>query len=269
MGEVIERPHSPISGSKIKQFMHCPTSFWPHPDDLVDTSPKTAAIEGERAHDLAERCVYEGESALEGCRNKLMCFGAKSYAEYIRANGGDITTEQFIAFGNSFGFADNNYVGGYYDAMAVYDDCLHVYDYKFGFHVVESDTPQLTFYILGKIISDSVSKRDFLPVWAEEIAEAIKFYDLKTFRQTIVQPKRKDGIIHTSEITQEQLIDFASDMCGAVMRYQDSGKFIDSDCEGNEYCKYCLKRLICSKCLREERESQIQTCKFTFNPKPQ
>ena len=86
-----ERPHCVISGSKMKQFLACPTYLYAHPDDLVDDRPKTAAEEGERAHDLAERCFWDGEAAFKGCRNKRMMEGARLYAQTLLALSEGVT----------------------------------------------------------------------------------------------------------------------------------------------------------------------------------
>lgn len=253
MGEVIIRPHSPISGSRIVRFLACPTSFYKTEKDLIDTSPKTAAIEGERAHDLAEKTLLEGESALEGCRNKLMIEGARIYSTFIRSMFRDIshiTTERFVCMGDSFGFAEDSYIGGYYDALGVDRGrkLLWVFDYKFGFHVVEPNTPQLTFYILAILLKASKEIHLEFPIWKDEICEYIDtYYKDWTFKQTIVQPKRKDEAIHTYELSVDELKEFVRKMCDAVEIYQDNQAFDDSTCHGNKLCQYCEKRLFCKK----------------------
>lgn len=260
MGEVIVRPHSPISGSKIKRFLKCPTSFIPDDRDLADTSPKTAAIEGERAHDLAEKYTLEGAEALKGVRNKLMVSGAKMYGDFIHGQAGESTilTEQFVQMGWNFGFVDDATIGGYYDA-AVLDKSnnrLLLFDYKFGFHVVESDTPQLTFYILAILLGD-MRESDELPVWKDETNLALDAYADWTFTQSIIQPKRKDGTIHTTEITIDDIKKFAGEMFDAVAIYQDASAFDDGSCHSNPECRYCPKRTFCVKCQTADEVSGV------------
>lgn len=253
MVEVVVRPHSPISGSKIKRFLCCPTSFHKTPDDIPDTSPKTAAIEGEKAHDLAEQCLWEGESVLEKCGNKQMRDGARMYADYITSqvtSKWEVETERFLYMGDNFGFLDKDYIGGYYDALwySPAQKTIHVFDYKFGFHVVEADTPQLTFYILAQILVYAREHHNESPWWREEIHDYLdRRYRNWTFKQTIVQPKRKDQQIHTYSLTLDKLHEFVDRMCDSVELYQDTMDFDQTTCNTNPLCKYCEKRLICDK----------------------
>lgn len=251
MGEIVVRPHSPISGSKIKRFLKCPTSFYKTDNDMIDTNPKTAAIEGERAHDLAEKTFWEGSSALDGVRNKMMINGAMIYAQTIRAEAirdCEVRTEGFLYMGDNFGF-DKDYIGGYFDAcwFSRAKRVCHMFDYKFGIHVVEPDTPQLTFYILAQLLVDARENFGELPVWEDEILSYLDNFKQWSFRQTIVQPKRKDGVVHTHELPFSNLKQFVRDMCRSVAIYQDTGKFDDKTCESNPDCKYCEKRLFCKK----------------------
>lgn len=276
MGEVIERPHCVISGSKMKQFLACPTHLYEHPDDLIDDRPKTAAMEGERAHDLAERAFWEGESAFDGCRNKRMIEGATLYAqtlcdiaswtECVIDRSKVISTEQFVTMGEHFGFRDSQFVGGYYDAMC-YDPkrrYIHCVDYKFGLHVVEPDTPQLTFYILAVILKRAREEFGEMPIWKEEICDFIeRVYGDWAFAQTIVQPKRTTAPVNTFELSLNDLKDFVCKFCDAVAIYQDAGKFEDATCHTNSYCKYCPKARICAHSAMREQED----CAFTFDVK--
>lgn len=268
MGEVIERPHCVISGSKMKQFLACPTHLYAHPDDLIDDRPKTAAEEGERAHDLAERAFWEGDAAFEGCRNKRMIEGAKLYREALETICGEdkrgVTTEQFLTMGEHFGFEDSQFVGGYYDAMYVSEErkVIHCADYKFGLHVVEPDTPQLTFYILAMILKRAREKFEVMPIWDDEIIAHIRtYYEGWAFAQTIVQPKRVNAPTNIYPLPQDALEKFVRDFCAAVAIYQDSGRFDDSTCHTNGYCKYCPKARICSKSAVREKDD----CAFTFD----
>lgn len=266
MGDVIERPHCVISGSKMKQFLACPTHLYAHPDDLVDDRPKTAAQEGERAHDLAERCFWDGDAAFEGCRNKRMMAGARLYAETLDSVGPRecLKTEQFVTMGEHFGFYDSEYVGGYYDAMCVSEDwkVIHCVDYKFGLHVVEPDTPQLTFYILAEILVRARERFCVMPIWEDEIIAHIRaHYRDWVFYQTIVQPKRSAAPVNCHTLSHDELENFVHDFCRAVAVYQDVGHFDDSTCRTNSYCKYCPKARICTKSSMRERED----CEFTFD----
>lgn len=268
MGDVIERPHCTISGSKMKQFLACPTHLYPHPDDIPDDRPKTAAQEGERAHDLAEQAFWKGDAAFEGCRNKRMIEGARLYRLTLRdicaTRPAGMKTEQFVTMGEHFGFVESAFVGGYYDAL--YFDPMsatcHCIDYKFGYHLVEPATPQLTFYILASILQYAREADEVMPIWEDEIIEYIRsaFGDW-TFAQTIVQPKRSGAPVNTHKLSREELEKFVHDFCRATAIYQDAGKFDDSTCHPNDYCQYCPKARICRMCkTREEVE-----CGFTFD----
>lgn len=262
-----ERPHCIISGSKMKQFLACPTYLYAHPDDLVDDRPKTAAEEGERAHDLAERCFWDGEAAFKGCRNKRMMEGARLYAQTLLALSEgvkeNVRTEQFVTMGEHFGFFDSQFVGGYYDAMVIDESrkLLHCADYKFGFHVVEPTTPQLTFYILALILQRARERYGVMPIWEEEIVAHIReHYGDWHFGQTIVQPKREEPV-NTWEPTVDDICDFVRAFCRATMVYQDAGRFDDATCHTNGYCKYCAKARICAQSAMREDEA----CAFTFD----
>ena len=271
--EMAERAHSPISGSKIERFLCCPTSFHKDERDLPDTSPKNAAKEGERAHDLAEQCLLTGEDAVADCRNSLMRSGAIAYRNFIRANASEddsrITTEQFVCMGANFGLPPQ-YIGGYYDAMYDGDETLHLFDYKFGFHVVEPNTRQLTFYILAKLMTDMWNKDHSLPFGIREICEACADEaSRRTFKQSIIQPKRKDGIAHTYELSLIELKQFAIDLWDSVGRYVDSPRFLEKDTKPNAYCKYCEKRLFCPNVDRGVLDLDPNVApKFHFERKP-
>lgn len=250
--EMAERAHSLISGSKIVRFMCCPSSINKDERDLIDTSPKTAAKEGEKAHDFAEQCLLHGEEALAECRNKLMRSGAMAYREFIRSQARDesgISTERFVCMGYNFGLP-NNAIGGYYDAMYEDKNFLHLFDYKFGFHIVEPNTPQLTFYVLARLMGEAFDQGE-LPFGTTEIKGAVKeLVGRRVMKQSIIQPKRKDGIVHTYELSMSELFAFIDKMWKAVDGYCESnGRFVPEQTIGNEYCKYCEKRLFCKNAM--------------------
>lgn len=261
------RGHCPISGSKIHRFFECPTSFWPTPGDLPDTQSR-AAVEGERAHGYAEKAVWGGEEAIADCRNQLMRWGAMTYSSFIHTWSPDIkglSTEVFVRMGGSFGLPLSE-IGGYYDAFYEDESSIHAFDYKFGMHVVEPDTPQLTFYILAKAL-DSMWDNGLLPVWRDEIKTAV--YDwigVRSIRQSIIQPKRTDGAIHTCVLSMEEIGDFIDKMCDSVEIYSDVGRFDQSLTRENEYCRYCNKRNICSRAITTQQEER-NPCQLTFRKK--
>ena len=261
-----DRGHCPISGSKIARFFACPTSFWPTPDDIEDTQSRAAA-EGERAHGFAERAVWGGEEAIPDCKNQLMRWGAVTYSSFIQTWSPDIkglSTEEFVRMGGNFGL-DLSHIGGYYDAFYQDEESIHVFDYKFGMHVVEPDTPQLTFYILAKAL-DEIWESGELPVWKDEIIAAVcKWVGDRTMRQSIIQPKRKDGAIHTYILPLEELCHFIERFCDSVQIYVDAGKFEPTINTPNEYCRYCNKRNICKSYQCEQQENR--ECHLTFQKK--
>lgn len=261
------RGHCPISGSKIHRFFECPTSIWPTPDDIPDTQSR-AALEGERAHEWAEKAIWGGEDAIAECKNQLMRWGAMTYATFIQTwspNINGLATERFVCMGASFGL-DISAIGGYYDAFYEDEKSIHVFDYKFGLHVVEPDTPQLTFYVLAHALQ-SIWQDGRLPVWKDEIRTAV--YDWvgdRKIQQSIIQPKRTDGAIHTHVLGLEELGVFIERMCDSVQIYEDVGKFDDNLTHGNEYCRYCNKRNICKSAIDAEKERR-NSCQLTFQKK--
>lgn len=259
------RGHCTISGSKIARFLSCPTSFWPTPDDLPETQSRAAA-EGERAHDWAEKAVWGGEESIADCRNQLMRWGAMTYSSFIHVWSPKIEnlrTENFVQMGANFGL-DVNAIGGYYDAFYEDEKSIHVFDYKFGMHVVEPDSLQLTFYIVCKALDDML-KDGRLPVWRDEIRTAL--YDwigYRTIRQTIVQPKRKDGAIHTHIVPMEDIGKFVEKFCDSVEIYTHYGRFVDNINQSNDQCIWCNKREICKAATQEIEERK---CQLTFRSK--
>jgi hypothetical protein len=157
-------------------------------------------------------------------------------------------------------------IGGYYDAFYEDETSIHAFDYKFGMHVVEPDTPLLTFYILAKAL-DSMWDNGLLPVWRDEIKTAV--YDwigARSIRQSIIQPKRTDGAIHTCVLSMEEIGDFIDKMCDSVEIYSDVGRFDQSLTRENEYCRYCNKRNICSRAITTQQEER-NPCQLTFRKK--
>lgn len=260
--EMQVRAHSPISGSRMPRFMVCPISFVKDSRDLVDDRPKTAAIEGERAHDVAERAVLrrfaarlaDGNASLEDVAigeddaTPSMAKGGELYADTIgealdeAGDGALVMTERFVAMGANFG-GDALNLGGYFDAMVRSDKAryLHVIDYKFGRHVVQPDTPQLTFYILAMLIGGREGV-----VGSMAILEYIqREYGDWTFKQTIVQPKDLCEPVKTYVLEFENLCTFAQHLerCFDVWKYES--EFKTALTHPSEHCKYCEKRLIC------------------------
>lgn len=259
--EMQERAHSPISGSRMPRFMVCPISFVKDDRDFVDNRPKTAAIEGERAHDVAEREVlrrFESRlapgNAVSGALDEgddvtpSMKRGAGVYADAIGdalEEGGDdalVMTERFVAMGANFG-GDSSNLGGYFDAMvySIKARYLHIIDYKFGRHVVKPDTPQLTFYILATLIGGLDELRGSI-----EILDYVqRWYGDWTFKQTIVQPRDPCEPVKTYALEFEKLCTFAQCLERCFDVWKCESEFKTALTRPSEHCKYCEKRLIC------------------------
>ena len=106
-----------------------------------------------------------------------------------------------------------------------------------------------------------------LPVWRDEIKTYV--YDwvgTRIIRQSIIQPKRTDGAIHTHVLPLIELGEFIDKMCDSVEQYADVGRFDDRLCNPNEYCRYCNKRNICRHAIANAEEER-NPCRLTFQKK--
>lgn len=279
LDEMQVRGHSEVSGSKMKRFLICPISYRPDERDVVDNSPKTAAIEGERAHDIAERMAW-GEVVEVGEEEDVtpsMVRGGELYRDAIascveehEADGAVLKTEQHVSMGEHFSSTPDN-LGGYYDAMVVWRGGVHVFDYKFGRHIVDPDTPQLTFYIVAMLLTMARRKgvRDLdtpasICEWLRENCGDF------SFEQTIVQPKNIAEPVRTYAITIDEICAFVESLDAAMSVWLNNPVFNEELANGNIHaCKWCEKRTFCTRsvCRPSDYFLTPEECQFKFDPK--
>lgn len=196
-----QRTHAELSPSGAHRWMRCPGSVAACrglPDE-----PGEAALEGTRAHELAERVLRGGlKTAMEAGDllddreiNPEMARAVDRYVELVRAENGQLIVESRVRFED---YVPNG--AGTCDALIFSPDGyrMTVMDLKYGvgLRVEAEENPQLMAYALGAveqfdIVYDDVEevrlcihqpRLDHLSVWS------IRADDLYQWAETVLRP---------------------------------------------------------------------------------
>lgn len=148
-----------------------------------------------------------------------MCDYVQGYIELIRSRGGVMSAERFVRL--------NEFIGGTLDSTStVMGDTLFVDDLKYGYGIVEPDTPQLIIYgaaRLQELLNDGV------PVSKVQLG----IYQPRAFHD--------DGIYRTRTITIQQIHDEAAEVIQAGQLCQDPNSLAIP----GQHCKHCVARASC------------------------
>lgn len=254
------KKHHTYGGSTCKRWMTCTASVKLIASDreagIIPKESKSspAALEGTRAHNLAEACLLNGYEVedffmqeFEGATiNENYVNAVKTYVNYCRPLQKSIFTVMHWVEGQ---FDLKKFVkaeaGGSADFLVVYGAggklTMEVVDYKHGSGIVVEveNNFQARFYALAAYT--------FLKDNEPEIAAKIE-----KIKYTIVQPRVShiDGPIRSEEITLKELIEFGRKVKKTI-RTSERGKGV---LEAGEHCTFCPRAGYCEKLANKNME---------------
>lgn len=224
--------HSHYGASSANRWLNCPGSI-SLIKDLPTPGSNPYALEGTRAHSLAEYCLknnldavdleeFEGEALIDN-----MSEAVQVYLDYIREKSSRQSVKVLIETEFKLDHIHKGMFGT--NDACVFDsllDTLEVVDYKHGAGVIVSpeENEQLMYYGLGAAI-----KYD-LPSGARVVL-------------TIVQPRAMGDSIKSWETTAGFLYDFGEELRAGVERTKAKNPKLK---EG-DWCKFCPALAICPK----------------------
>jgi len=233
-----ERSHALLSASAAHRWLACPPSAQ-REAELPETYSEYAA-EGTLAHEIAELyltnyLVPTPQRTFTAKLNKFkkhelfkpeMITHVESYMDYIKSMAFGFGKEQpFIVAERRVNF--DHYVPDGYgtsDCIIIGGNTLLVIDFKYGkgIPVSAENNPQMRLYALGAY------------------AEYSLFYDIKTVRKVIVQPRLDN--ISESEMSIEELLawgEFIKPI--AEKAYKGDGEYKSGD-----HCQFCKIKATCA-----------------------
>lgn len=214
-----DREHAKFAPSSAARWVACPGSILIS-EGIVEP-PSESSIEGELAHAVAEAAL-RGDPPPTDATDEMID-GALIYADYVRSivpNLSSLHIEERVA-----GVHPENW--GTPDAWGMSDDTLHIFDYKFGYGVVD---PYRNFQLLN---------------YAAGIIGKIP--DMMIHLH-IIQPRayHRDGVCRSWSITSDGAFGIFDQLASAVLE----GLRNDAKCYSGPHCDHCPGRYRCSTLLR-------------------
>lgn len=252
------KKHAVLSASSSNKWLVCTPSV--RLEENFENKTSEYMAEGTLAHAIAEFKVKSyflepiPKATYTRRLNKLkkdehfdkeMLTHTDTYLEYIKGVALETNTKPFIAVEQKVDYSDYAPEGfGTADCILISKNTLHVIDFKYGkgVEVSAEENPQMKLYALGAIKQFGM------------------FYDIKTIRLTIVQP-RKDNISEF-ETAKEDLLSWGETVVKpqAQKAFMGIGDFV----QGN-HCRFCKAKGACEfrakenmKVVGEIKEKQIR-----------
>ena len=252
------KKHAILSASSSNKWLICTPSA--RLEENFENKTSEYMAEGTLAHAIAEFKVKSyflepiSKATYTRRLNKLkkdehfdkeMLTHTDTYLEYIKGVALETNTKPFIAVEQKVDYSDYAPEGfGTADCILISKNTLHVIDFKYGkgVEVSAEENPQMKLYALGAIKQFGM------------------FYDIKTIRLTIVQP-RKDNISEF-ETAKEDLFSWGETVVKpqAQKAFMGIGDFV----QGN-HCIFCKAKGACEfrakenmKVVGEIKEKQIR-----------
>ena len=255
--------HSKIGASSMKRWQACPGSV--KLSEGIESRSSVFAEEGTKAHELAEKWLLNGESALVGYPIDMVEH-VSVYVDAVAERVDDDPVVNRLLVEQRFHLHElHSDLFGTSDAIVWRPDLerLSVIDLKYGAGVpVEvEDNPQLQYYALGALLANKQ--------WKPREVEVV-----------IVQPRcpHPDGPVRTQVLQVVDLLDFAADLVEAVKRTElASAQFAligpglgQVTKEGwerahlalGDHCRFCPAAAICPK----QRSKAQELAKIAFTP---
>ena len=224
--------HSHYGASSANRWLNCPGSI-SLIKDIPAPAPNPHAMEGTRAHNLAEYCLKNSLDAIDLIDEDFsgepviqdMAEAVQVYLDYIRKQSSRSAVKVMVETQFSLDHIHKGMFGTndacLFDSML---DTLEVVDYKHGVGVVVSpeENEQLMYYGLGAAILYK------LPSTARVIL-------------TIIQPRAMGQTIKTWETTAGFLYDFGEELRQGVERTKTKNPKLK---EG-DWCRFCPALATC------------------------
>lgn len=244
-----KREHALLSASSSHRWLACTPSA--RLEEQFPDTKSEAAAEGTLAHELAEAKVRNQFYGPDFTKRKLTYAIKKmkenpawndemqgytdEYLDYIKSivyaikSKASAKIEERLYF-KEYTFADpaDEVEGsGIADCVLLYDDTVHVIDFKYGKspngRVSAEENPQLMLYALGAYQTYHI------------------LYPIKHVKLSIVQPRLPDGKSEWG-CTIEKLLDFGEHVKErAALAVKGEGDF----CPGEDTCRFCRARAQC------------------------
>lgn len=240
--------HSKLGASSMHRWAECPGSV-----RLCVGAPNGStffAAEGTAAHELAARCltngndadVYGGEWEHDGHKGEIsedMTEAVQVYLDAVRADAvEDDGSAPIRMIEQKFHLKELHAdLFGTADCVQVWPGkkLMRVYDYKHGkgVPVDVASNPQLLYYALGALLS-----------YKKPIAEV---------EIVIVQPRcaHPDGPVRRHRFKAVELLDFENDLMAAVKRTEDP----NAELKTGDHCRWCPATVSCPQIKRTVQDA--------------
>ncbi|HJW82415.1 MAG TPA: DUF2800 domain-containing protein [Acidiferrobacterales bacterium] len=234
--------HSKLGASAMHRWAECPGSI--RLSAGLGSSSSVFAAEGSAAHELAAKCLENGNDAdvygggweydsHKGDITDEMTDAVQVYLDAVRGDSVDNDGAPIRLVEHKFHLKElHRDLFGTADCVQVWPGAklLRIYDYKHGAGVpvdVESN-PQLLYYALGTLLSYKK------PITDVEII--------------IVQPRcpHTDGPVRRHRIKAVELLEFEADLMDAVRRTE----LPDAPLKTGEWCRWCPAAALCPETKR-------------------
>lgn len=247
--------HSKIGASSMKRWSKCPGSV--KLSEGIESRSSVFAEEGTKAHELGEKWLLEGETAIAGYPVDMVEH-VSVYVDAV-AERDDAHLHNELLVEQRFHLHElHSDLFGTSDAIVWQPgiERLSVIDLKYGAGVpVEvEDNPQLQYYALGALLANKQ--------WKPREVEVV-----------IVQPRcpHPDGPVRAQVLQVVDLLDFAADLVEAVKRTEEaSAKYAGALDKGwysewlspGDHCRFCPAAAICPA----QKNKAQQLAKQAFAP---
>ena len=251
--------HSKIGASTMKRWVACPGSV--KLSEGVESRSSVFAEEGTKAHELGEKWLKEGETAIAGYPVDMVeHVSVYVDAVYDRFEGEppeNLLVEQRFHLhelhSDLFGTSDAIVWQPGYERLSVID-----LKYGAGVPVEVEDNPQLQYYALGALLANKQ--------WKPREVEVV-----------IVQPRcpHPDDPVRAQVLQVVDLLDFAADLVEAVKRTEEaSAAYLCADSgpleaqwqrmylHAGDHCRFCPAAAICPA----QKNKAQQLAKQAFAP---
>lgn len=248
--------HSKIGASSMKRWAACPGSV--KLSEGIESRSSVFAEEGTKAHELAEKWLLNGESALAGYPIDMVEH-VSTYIDAVAERVDDDPVVNRLLVEQRFHLRElHSDLFGTSDAIVWQPaiERLSVIDLKYGAGVpVEvEDNPQLQYYALGALLANKQ--------WKPREVEVV-----------IVQPRcpHPDGPVRTQVLQVVDLLDFAADLVEAVKSTElASEQHAITEPKTwerlwltlGDHCRFCPAAAICPK----QRSNAQELAKIAFTP---
>lgn len=252
--------HSKIGASSMKRWAACPGSV--KLSEGIESRSSVFAEEGTKAHELGEKWLKEGETALAGYPIDMVEHVSVYVDAVAERQDADPTNNRLLIEQRFHLHELHSDLFGTSDAIVWQPAIgrLSVIDLKYGAGVpVEvEDNPQLLYYGLGALLANKQ--------WKPREVEVV-----------IVQPRcpHPDGPVRSQVLQVVDLLEFAADLVEAVKRTEDASKMHglaeSPTYEGNwakqylnpgDHCRWCPAAAICPS----QRSKAQELAKIAFAP---